>query len=57
MTYKELYRAATTWTARHIAQDYLSMYGAKELAAIIDIETVSSFQVKEGGQPITPQAQ
>jgi hypothetical protein len=52
MTYQDLYRAATTWEARHIAQDYLLMYGAKEIASQLDIEKVSKFQVKEGGAPI-----
>ena len=54
MTYQDLYRAATTWEARHIAQDYYLMYGAKEVASIQDIEKVSRFQVKEGGEPIAP---
>jgi hypothetical protein len=54
MTYQELYRASTTWEARHIAQDYYLMYGAEEIASDEDIRKVNRFQIKEGGEPIAP---
>jgi hypothetical protein len=54
MTYSELYSKATTWAARHIAQDLILMYGCEGQASVEDIETVSSWQVEEGGEEIAP---
>lgn len=52
MTYGQLYKAANTWTARHVAQDLFCMHGEKAIASEFDINTVSKWQVKEGGEPI-----
>jgi hypothetical protein len=54
MTYNELYSKATTWTARHIAQDLLLMYGGKEVASQFDIDKVNCWQIREEGTPILP---
>jgi hypothetical protein len=52
MTYSELLSKATTWTARHVAQDELMNYGRKSTASEYSIKKVNDWQVKEGGEPI-----
>lgn len=52
MTYSELLSKATTWTARHVAQDELMNFGHKATASQYSIDKVNDWQVKEGGAPI-----
>jgi hypothetical protein len=47
MTYEMLYSQTTTWTARHVAQDLMLMYGRETEASQFDIDTVSQWQEKE----------
>ena len=52
MTYEELYSQSSTWTARHVAQDLMLMYGRKTVTSQFDVETVNRWQLKEGGPAI-----
>lgn len=49
MTYRELYSLATTWTARHVAQDLLLTNGKDATVSSYDLKVVSDWQKKEGG--------
>lgn len=54
MTYKELYFAATTWTAGHVAQDFMENYGRNNQVDQHDIDQINFWQAKEGGKLIPP---
>lgn len=52
MTYAQLYSLATTWTARHIAQDAMLAFGREAEVASYDLQQVSDWQKMEGGERI-----
>lgn len=54
MTAEELYSRATTWKARHIAQDVMDMLGRDTEVSPEDISRISRVQESEGGEPIPP---
>lgn len=54
MTYRDLYFAATTWTAGHVAQDLMNNYGKNNKVDQHDIDQVNHWQAKEGGKLIPP---
>jgi len=40
-TYRELYQKAEGWTARHLAKDFLLMWGGAEIASERDVKRVT----------------
>lgn len=53
MTYEELYSRATTWKARHVAQDVMVTLGRSTEATPEDISRISGLQESEGGEAIS----
>lgn len=51
MTYGELYASVKTWTARHVAQDLMLMYGHNTEASEYDIKVVVEWEEKGVANP------